>query len=125
MGALRRDNHTSGVCGFGGGGGEVLWYFVWLQPASQCTSATATLAGDLFDFYIQQTPMKKPSKLARKGRGKTELFSKPISSNQDAWPATRGMNTVPFLFRHLSKGNYHGAHPSKFTAQKQVTRKGS
>lgn len=118
----------SGVCGFGGVEGEILWYFVWLQPASQCVSATATLAGDFFDFYIQQTPtMKKTSKLERKSRGKykPELFSKPISSNQDTWPATRWMNTVPFLFRHLSEGNYDGAHPSTFTAQKWITKKGN
>lgn len=101
-------------------------YFVWLHPASQHISATATLARDFFDFYIQQTPtMKKTSKLERKSRGKykTELFSKPISRNQDAWPATRWMITVPSLFRHLSEGNYHGAHPSIFTAQKWITKK--
>lgn len=62
--ALRRDAHTSGVCGFGQGGGEVLCYSVWLRPSSQCISATATLARDFFDFYNQQTPtMKKISKL--------------------------------------------------------------
>lgn len=62
--ALRTDAHTSGVCGFGGSGGEVEWYFVWLRAASQHISATATLTRDFSDFYIQQTSkMKKTRKL--------------------------------------------------------------
>lgn len=125
--ALRRDAHSPAVCGFGGGRGEVLWYFGYILPASTYLPQPLWQDTSLIFTSNRHQDWRKPANWKEKAaiNIKQELFSKPISSNQDAWPAIRWMNTVPSLFRHLSEGNYHGSHPSTLTVHKWITKKGT